>query len=352
MDFLNNHTFLDNSLMSWAICLAYIVGACLVRIIIRQLLRVVVKKITSKTETTLDDMLVEKAERPLMYIIALVGFRLGFMQLSFGENVDTTIHNAFTAAHTLAVTWLLARLVQCIVDFVFSKYQKERDPSEVQVMGILKKVATSAIWILGIVTAINNVGYDVGAIIAGLGIGGLAMALAAQNTASNIFGGVAIFIDKPFRLQERIRIDGFDGTVENIGLRNTRLRTLQGTLVSIPNSKITDNTIENVSQEQSRKVVQTLGLVYETSHAQMEEAMKTLHSIVDEHQDLLMPDRVVYFASFGDFSLNISFIYYIRKGADTFNTQNIVNMDILKSFGERGLDFAFPSQTLYMKKES
>ena len=134
-----------------------------------------------------------------------------------------------------------------------------------QLLPVVRKGLRATIWILGILVALNNAGYNVGALLAGLGIGGLALAMAAKDTVANIFGGVTIFTDKPFKINERIKLGGFDGTITEIGIRSTRLKTLEGRVVTIPNAKFTGGMVENVSMEPSRKVVLNLGLVYDTA---------------------------------------------------------------------------------------
>ncbi len=351
IQFLEEHTFIDNSLWAWTRCLICILVALALRFIIDKLINSVVRRIVSKTDTQFDDLILDNIVTPVMCIIVLLGFRVGFSHLSFSEGADRTIGYAFAGASTLLFTWLISRVVKCALDFFFQKYKdgygRNRSSAELQVVSMINKVFSTIIWVFGIVTAINNVGYDVGTLIAGLGIGSLAMALAAQNTVSNIFGGVTIIFDRPFTIGDRVRLGGYDGYVEHIGMRTVHLRTLSGTLVSIPNSTITDSMVENVTREPSRKVTITLGLVYETTHEQMQQAMDILRQIVADRQDILMPNSHITFDEFADFSLNINFIFFIRKGKDTFTSKSDVNMEILKRFGEAGLSFAFPSHTLY-----
>ncbi len=347
-DFLKEITFLGNPVWNWIVCALHILVAFALRFIIKTIIQKIVNHVVHGAETNFTKIILN----PVMSVIVLVGFRVGFMHLDFSDDVNLAIQRLFSAATTLVITWVISRLLQCIIDYFFSRRKGKHTANEEQIVSLLSKTLSSLVWILGVVTAINNVGYDVGTLIAGLGIGGLAMALAAQNTASNIFGGFTIFLDKPFTLHERIRIGGYDGTVETIGLRNIRLRTLSGTQVSIPNSTITDSMVENVTREPSRKVTVALGLVYETTHEQMKKAMDTLHQIVEDNQDRLEKGHSVFFDSFGDSSLNITFIYYIRKRADIFQTQSDMNLEILHRFNDLGLSFAFPSQTLYFDKES
>jgi len=203
---------------------------------------------------------------------------------------------------------------------------------------------------MGIIISLNYAGYNVSALIAGLGIGGLAFALAAKDYIENIFGGVSVFTDKPFMVKDRIKIDGFDGTVEEIGIRRSRIRTLGGTLVTIPNAKFIHNSVENVALELTRKIVVQLGLTYDTSGERMELAMEILKDVVNDNQELVTDEPIIFFSGFGPSSLDITFMYYIRKEADITQTQNIINLEVLKRFEAVGLDFAFPTQTLHINK--
>jgi len=200
-----------------------------------------------------------------------------------------------------------------------------------------------------IVIGLNNVGFDVGAVIAGLGIGGLALALAAQDTVKNIFGGIMVYVDKPFKVGDRIQIHGYDGFVEEVGIRSTRLRTLEGRLVTLPNAHFSDEAVENVTLEPSRKVVVNLGLTYETSPEKMERAIEILKEISTENSDL-EENHLVSFNNWGDFSMGIMYIYFIKPTSDILQTQTDINMAILKRFNAEGLDFAYPTQTIYKKE--
>jgi len=197
--------------------------------------------------------------------------------------------------------------------------------------------------------ALDNAGYDITTVLAGLGVAGMAFALAAKDSLSNLFGGFTIFTDKPFSLKDRIKIGGFDGSVTEIGLRSTRLKTLDGRMVTIPNSKISDNSVENVTSEPSRKVVVNLGLTYDMDDTKIEREMAVLREIAEEHKDDVDEDFAVGFNEFGDFALNVVFVYRITKGSDILGTQTSVNMAILKRFNAEGLEMAFPSQTIYNK---
>ena len=346
MDFLQN-TFLGNSLEHWLMALAWGVGGVIVARILYRIVGSVARKITSKTRSNLDDLIVDKLEEPLILALTIIALRTGYSELTFGDGVDNFVDSAMKVAYALNITWGIARLVDAVILNFFVPFTLKKESAMMDQFGpILRKGLRSGIWIFGLIMALNNAGYDVGALIAGVGIGGLALAMAAKDFVSNMFGGITVFVDQPFKVGDRIQISGYDGTIEEIGLRSTRLRTLAGRLVIIPNFKFTDTFLENVAVEPARKVALTLGLTYDTTPERVEEAIGILKAIIAERADTLEADPTIWFDSFGDFSLNVKLVYYIKKSGHWAYSPSEVNLEILKRFNAAGLDFAFPTQTL------
>jgi MscS family membrane protein len=249
-------------------------------------------------------------------------------------------------ATVLALTWMLARLVDALVEeYLLPRARREETVVvKSQLVPVVRSASKVLVWGLGLVLALNNAGYNVGALLAGIGIGGLAMAMAAKDTVANIFGGVTVFADKPFEVGDRIRVAGYDGLVQEIGIRSTRIRTLEGPIVVVPNFKFTDSVLENVSHQASFRMRHDLELIYETPPEKLEEALRLLNALVDDHQDVLEPERVVSFTAFKSYSLNILFVYYIRKEADVFATQSRMHLEVMRRFASAGLEFAYPTQ--------
>ena len=158
-----------------------------------------------------------------------------------------------------------------------------------------------------------------------------------------------VFLDKPFTINDRIKVNGMDGFVEEIGVRSTRLRTLEGRLITVPNAQFSDNAVENVTLEPTRKVVNTLGLTYDTTPEEMEKAMKILRTIILANPKVT-DEPLISFNTWGDFSMGILVIYYIRETDDILVAQSEINLEILKQFNAEGLEFAFPTQTIYKKE--
>jgi MscS family membrane protein len=226
--------------------------------------------------------------------------------------------------------------------------EKTENQLDDQILPIIQKSLKIVIWIIAIVVGLNNAGYNVGTLLAGLGIGGLAFAMAAKDSVSNLFGGITVLMDKPFKVGDRIIVGGFDGNVVEIGMRSTRLKTLAGRIVTIPNKIFTDSNIENVTSEPSRRIVLKLSLVYGTTPEKMEEAVLILENINLKSENTEQVTSIS-FDSFSSYSLDITFIYFIIKEKDVYKTQTEINTKILKEFEQNGLEFAFPTQIIYSK---
>lgn len=343
-------SFLNNSVQDWLIALGIALGAVVVARSLYWVIETYVKKITEKTQTRIDDILIHTIEKPMVAASGLAGVWFGINYLKFSESVDHWINSFFTVLITLVAAWLITRLFDSLVDEYLAPMlaKTETDLDDV-LLPIVRRGVKVIIWVMAIIMALDNAGYDITTVLAGLGVGGLALALAAQDSAKNIFGVFTIFTDTPFKLGERIKAGGFDGTVTEIGLRSTKIKTLEGRTVIIPNAEFADSAVENVSSEPARKVILNLGLTYDMDATKIEEAMQILRDLAAENEEAIQENPSVGFNAFGDFALNVIFVYYIRKSADILGTQTKVNLAILNRFNENGIEMAFPTQTILTK---
>jgi len=348
-DFLSYRIY-NNEVQEILISLAFILGAIVLGRLVRWFAEKILPKLTAKTETQLDDVLVEVLKAPMLFALTLVGFWIGIKRLSMPVNVMAMIADIYKFLLVISATWFISRAVSTFINVILKeKVNDESSRMDEHALSLIKKVSSFVIWSIGVITALNNAGVDVGALIAGLGIGGVAIALAAQDTAKNIFAGMMILFDRPFKIGELITIDGTTGYVEDMGIRSTKLRTYSGQLVVIPNYKTADSNLTNITREPSRRIELNVGLTYSTTPEQMRQAMDILRNLPSSVAGI--EEKVkVYFTSFGDFSLNITCWYYIKKDSDLFETQSAVNLQVLDEFNAHGLDFAFPTQTLYVNK--
>lgn len=341
--------FYGNSILNWAIAVGILILSFVVVKMLYWIFSNVIRRLTSKTKTNLDDVLIDKLEKPLTYLVLILGYWISIHYLVFKEEVEIVLENVAYFLLVIDVTAILSRIVDALISEVIMPITEKSDSSfDNQLIPVIQKGVRSIIWTLGIIIGLDNIGFDITAMIAGLGIGGLALALAAQDSVKNIFAGIMIFLDKPFRIKDRIQVDGFDGIVEEVGLRSTRLRTLEGRIVTIPNSRFTDNSVTNVTSQPTLKVKLNLGLTYDTDEIQMQKAVDILEDIVKD-QEAITDDYAAGFNGFGDFSLNILFIYYVKPDSHWLDTQTLVNKEILRRFNKEGLEFAFPTQTILKK---
>lgn len=284
---------------------------------------------------------------PISVLIILIGLRLAVSNFPI-EQYRPFISKIYTFVALLCITWFVSNFVTAIIDGVISsRNQKEGGSSTIQMLPTIKHLVQVIIWGAGIAITLSNTGYDVKALLAGLGVGGVALALAAKNTVTNFLGGATMLIDNPFNIGDRVRVANYDGFVSFIGLRSFRLTTLDGTEVTIPNANIIDNAVENVSREPARRIVLDLNLTYSTTPEQLKKAFGILEDIAHRH-DNLKDDCHVYLKNFADSSLDVCFIYYIIKGEDIFAAQSEVNTEILARFNAEGINFAFPTRTMYV----
>lgn len=348
-EFLLRPLFYGNTIGDVAIALGILFGSIIVAKILYWAIGKFVKRLTARTKTRLDDIIVDMVEEPLVFGLVIIGGYVAAGRLLWEPAASNFVYGTLGVLVVICIAWMITRLADALIEeYVVPVVEKSDTDLDDQLLPILRKIIKIVVWILAIIIALNNSGYDVGALIAGLGIGGLAFALAAQDTVSNLFGGFTIFADKPFQVNERIIVDGYEGFVREIGVRSTRIETLRGRMVTIPNSNIANNAVTNLSSEPSRKIVQTLGLTYDTPPEKMELGKKILEDIINAHPKTT--DALnVSFKSFGDFSMNLQMVYFITESVDTdvFDVESDINFEVLKQFNAAGLDFAFPTQTIF-----
>jgi MscS family membrane protein len=338
MDFLDK-IFCGNSVKDWLISLAIIIGAVIVNMLITLLNKNVLKKITAKSKHRIDDILLDSLEKPVTFGIILFAIWVAMARLDLGTKMYDIIEKAYHILIVLNITWFASKFSTSLI----SEY-KERINS--RLLPLIKRTILTVIWIIGVVTALNNIGIEIASILGVLGVGGVSVALAAQDTIKNIFSGITIITDSPFRIGDIIQFDSYEGIVQDIGLRSTRILTYEQRVVSVPNYKLMDASVINISAEPSRRVLIKLGLTYDTTPQKMKEAiaiLKKVPSVVNEIEE----NTIAVFSEFGDFSLNITYIYYIKKNIDIRESISKVNFEILNNFNNAGLNFAFPTQTIY-----
>ena len=339
-----------NTLESWGISILIIVGAVVVVKLISLFSRKVLKPFITRTPNDLDNVIYYSLESPIKFAVMLLGIWIAIHRLVYPDNFVKTIDNAYRILIVLDITWVFARLIGGLLEIYL---RKESTGQTHKMMPIIKRTALVLVWIIGIVMALSNIGVNISALLGTLGIGGIAFALAAQDTVKNIFGAFTIFTDKPFNIGDTIRVDSFEGTVIDVGARSTKIMDYDKRIITFPNYKITDANIINISSEPRRRVVLNLGLTYDTTPEKMKEALDILKAIPERVENVSSnpSDTTAVFTNYADSALVIMYIYFIEKQGDILGVTSNMNMEILSSFNKAGLEFAFPTQTVYIQKD-
>ena len=307
-------------------------------------------------------LILKSVAKPLSFFIWVYGiyFVLTPLFLHFrkpdGTNlVHTAAKGAADLGAVVALIWFIFMLVS-IVDFQLKKWAASTDNAIDDVLAPLAGRALRVFIVIigGILIIQNLTGVKIGALLASLGIGGIAVALAAKDSIANFFGTLTILFDKPFQIGERILIDNFDGVVEDVGFRSTRIRTVTGHLVTIPNQKVVSSGVENIGKRPHIRWQTNITITYDTPADKVEKAVLIIKEILDDHEGLHpdFPPRV-YFNGFNDWSLNI-IVFAWYHPANYWDMQEWLQrtcLEILRKFNNEGIDFAFPSRTLYLASD-
>lgn len=357
--------FLDNALWQWMALLGVIVAAMVVGKIVSLILLHGAKRMDMIPEKFIvTSMFARSMAGPVSLFALALGLYGASFFMTFAPKPTSAILGVrgywIKACETfavLAVTWLLYRLVDIVEHLLHHITGRTETTLDDQLVPLIRKTIRLFLVIVAAVFIAQNIfECNVGAVLAGLGIGGLAFALAAKDMLANFFGSATIFADRPFQMAERVKVKGYDGVIEEVGFRTTRLRLLDGNLVTIPNAIVANEPVENVSRRPSIKRVLNVTITYDTPPEKVQTAVDILNEMLDARKGNFpanTPPRV-YFSDFNAESLNIV-VYYWFAPADWWaylDFNHDFNMELLRRYNEEGIEFAFPTQTLYLKQDS
>lgn len=315
--------------------------------LIRKKILSAIRNLASSTHTTFDDLIVDLSEKfVLPYVYLLVNF-----SIAGRLNMTQQVRNIGNVAFQFITAYFLIRMINYLIHRAVIMYMERKGESTErvgQLSGILLiiKVIT---WLIGLIMLADNLGYDVTTLLAGFGVGGIAIALAAQNILGDLFSYLVIFFDKPFETGDFIVTGAHSGVVEKIGIKTTHVRSLDGQQLIMPNAEMAKSVIQNFKRLERRRVVFTLGVVYNTKVS----LLRQIPAIVGEtigSKGMAGFDRV-HLVSFGDFSINYEIVYYVES-ADFLvyrDLHHAVCLDIFEAFEKAGIDFAYPTQTVFIR---
>jgi len=305
------------------------------------------KKTVSKTKTEIDDKFLNAIRNPLRFLFVIAGIYFLFYFLEIRGAVLSHLLKGFLI---FDLFWAMYNIVTEFEDYVYHLLGKFGKASK-ELASFLIKLTKAFIITIGVVAILQDWGINVTGFVASLGLGGLAFALAAKDTAANIFGGIAILTDNIFKIGEWVKIGNAEGIVEDIGMRTTKIRAFDKRLIVVPNSVIANSNVENFSRRDRRRIMMRLGLTYDTTLEVMEKILSDIREMLLAHPDIHNEPIMIYFDEYQDSSLSI-FCYFFTKTAvwdDYLKIRENVNFKIKEIVEKNGASFAFPSNSLYIE---
>lgn len=350
MEFINQE-FFGNSVEQYLFVLLVFVVTVFALKIFESIIVTRLKKLLKKTETRLDDLIIDAVASihwPF-YVLASIYFSINFI------SVNAKIEKLFFSLFLIALFYYAIRLVEKIIDFAVDTLIKSKGDEDGAIMRLLGTVAKILVWAGAFLLVLSNLGVNVTSLIAGMGIGGIAIALALQNILGDLFSSLSIYFDKPFQVGDYVSLGGANsaGTVKKVGLKTTRIETPQGEELVVANSELTKAQLNNFGAMERRRTTFSIGVTYDTPLEKLKRIPDMIREIIDSHGDKTEVARI-HFTTFGDFSLNYSITYYVNsKEYNVFaDIQQDVNFRILEKFEAENIEMAFPTQTVHVKKDS
>ena len=324
-----------------------IVGSLLFRLLVYLLFKLFQKPRKYISEDLVND--IQEAIKKILIPLGYYGILyLSIRRLTFTDSVD----RIFKYAGIIIITFLAIRSINVLIGYLLHNYYSKKEKFTKEMVAGINLIFKVFVWIFGIIFLLDNLGFKVKSLMTGIGIGGVAIALATQKVLADLFSYFAILLDRPFKIGDFLIIDNHLGVVEHIGIKTTRIRSLHGEELIFSNNDLLNSRIKNYISMQERRVLFNIGVTYSTPAKKLEKIPEIIKSIIGDIEDTRF-DRC-HFSKYGDFNLIIEVVYYI-KGADYnkyMDIQQKVNLNIKRKFEEEGIQFAFPTQTVHLENRS
>ncbi len=308
-------------------------------------------KWTQKTATTLDDDVLAAVKIIIIVMIVVIGIEYALNPLSLLQPYKSTLNGVFTVLEIFLGAFAVTRVSNIVADWYTSKTALIAGKNSRHLLFILKKIIQIIVYISAFLIILYVFKVDLTGAVVGLGVGGIAIAFALQSTLSDFFSAFSIYFDRPFEIDDFIVVGDYSGTVKNIGVRSTRIKLLQGEELVISNKELTAGTVRNFRKLEKRRVTFNIGVTYDTSVVKLRKIPGIITYIIN-NMDSTTFDRV-NFTEFGDFSLKFLVIYYVNSAdwGKYLDLQEKINFAIKEAFEREDIEMAFPTSTVYVKKD-
>lgn len=350
LDWLDYQLF-GNPLREWTISLVALIGTVTLLLIGRRLLRGRLQKLADASNSVFFKVARHVVGQSKGWFLLLIATNVSLRSIDASDRFDTVFGRLLIIGMLVQMgIWAVAGLGRFIK--LRREEQLEVDASAVAAMDIVSFLLRVSVWTTVFLLTLDNLGINITALVAGLGVGGIAVALAAQSIISDLFASLSIVLDRPFVLGDFLNIDDLYGNVEKVGLKTTRIRSLSGEQLVFSNNDLLNSRIRNYGQMTERRIVFSIGVVYQTPHEKLEEIPKIIEDIIVK-QDSARFDRA-HFQRYGDYALIFEIVYYVESSDYKLymDIQQAVNLEVFKRFAEAGIEFAYPTQTLFVDREA
>jgi small-conductance mechanosensitive channel len=340
----------NNTAQDWVYALLAAAAFTLLLHILRRLVLHHVERVAKTTDTVIDDFLVEVLSATRILLVAATGVYLGTHFLTLPATLEKFVDRAFITLIILQVGFWASRGLIFWLKHRFSQGEKEDEGARAMTLSLLSFLGRVVVWVLVLLLMLDNLGLNVTALVTSLGIGGVAVALAVQNILGDLFASLSIAVDKPFVIGDFVIVDELMGSVEHVGLKTTRIRSLGGEQIIFSNNDLLKSRIRNYKRMQERRAVFAIGVTYDTPAEKLELIAALIQQAIEAQADARF-DRA-HFKSFGQSSLDFEAVYYVLKpDYNVFmDVQQAINLQLVRRFAEHDIEFAFPTQTLYLNR--
>ncbi len=303
------------------------------------------------TKTKIDDQILRNIRTPVLLLAILIGLYYALDSLSFLSQYSEMISIAFSVSQILIVAFIVTRIINVITGWFAERARRERRVSE-HLLFVLRQIVKAAVYVFAFLAILVAFNIDLSGVVVGLGVGGIAIALALQNVLSDVFSAFSIYFDRPFEVGDFVVVGDYSGTVTKIGIKSTRLQLLQGEELVISNRELTTTSLRNFRKLKKRRVVFKLNVAPDTPLEKLRNVPRLLENIIGTI-DLVEFDRV-HLTGFGDFSLSFEVVYYMKTSDYNkyMDTQQEINLSIIEAFQKEGIVMPFPTQTLLIKRDN
>ncbi|MEN6375320.1 MAG: mechanosensitive ion channel family protein [Smithella sp.] len=342
--------FFGNSVQSWLIALCILIAAFLVLIIIRKILLKHLTALAGRTNIQIDDMLLAVLSRTNYFSLLVISVYISLLFLVLPPHILKIWNKIFIAVVIIQISIWVGRGLNFVISLNVKKRMAD-DAAVATTISVLGFISKFLLWSIALLLILDNLGFNITSLVAGLGIGGIAVALAVQNVLGDLFASLSIVIDKPFVVGDFIVVDQLKGTVEHVGLKTTRLRSLGGEQLIFSNNDLLKSRIQNFKRMTERRVVFNFGVTYQTPSSKLLLINNIVREII-ETQEKVNFDRV-HFKKFGDSALNYEVVYIVKDQDYNLymNIQQAINLEMFRRFQEEKIEFAYPTQTLFVQQE-